>query len=138
VTERTPAAVVQTIGGSVVATVDAGGRVLQIGGALPPGLVTVTDVPLPLAEGRRVPTTVRGALRLAIAASKRIPGALTSVSTQLEATLSAGGRVRFGSLDDLDEKLLSVATVLARVDLTGLDVLDVEVPGSPTVSRGRG
>jgi hypothetical protein len=57
------------------------------------------------------------------------------VSTDLEVTLTSGVLVRFGALDDLDEKLVAVATALARVDMRCADVLDVKVPGSPTVSR---
>ena len=136
VTERTPAAVLQSAApGLPLALVDASGRVLQIGGAVPPGLVTVTDVPPVMREGAELPEKARAALRIALAAPQRAPGAITTVSTRLEGTLIGGGVVRFGSLDHLDEKLVALATVLARVDTSCLGVLDVKVPGSPTVSR---
>jgi len=135
VTERTPAALLDSGPGLPQAAVDAEGRVLQIGGLLPPGLVTVTGVPPTLAEGERLPTVGRDALALALTVAERVPGAIRSVSPTLEAELAAGGVARFGSLDEIDEKLQSLATVLARVDMTCADVLDVKVPGSATVSR---
>lgn len=135
VTERVPAALVASTPQRPRAVVDADGRVLQIGGLLPAGLVTVTGVADELHEGEPLPEAGRDALELALTASNRLPGAVRSVSPHLEAELAAGGVARFGSLDRLDEKLQSLATVLARVDMTCADVLDVKVPGSATVSR---
>ncbi|HEY8547555.1 MAG TPA: FtsQ-type POTRA domain-containing protein [Acidimicrobiales bacterium] len=135
VTERAPVALLDSGPGLPQAVVDAEGRVLQIGGELPGGLVTVTGVPATLAEGQPLPEVARDALELALRASARLPGEIRSVSPALEAELAMGGVARFGSLDRLDEKLLSLATVLARVDMTCADVLDVKVPGTATVSR---
>jgi cell division protein FtsQ len=135
VTERTPAAVLFSGPGLPRAAVDAAGRVLQIGDPLPPGLVTITGMPATLREGEQLPAVGRDALELALAASIQVPGAVRSVTPGLEAELAAGGVARFGSLDQLDEKLQSLATVLARVDMTCADVLDVKVPGTATVSR---
>lgn len=135
VTERVPAAVLESNPGAPRALVDATGRILQIGRDMPPGLVTITGVPPVMREGEQLPEEARDALRIAVAAPVQVPGALTTVSTRLEATLTSGGRVRFGSVEDLDEKLTAVATALARVDLRGLCMLDVKVPRSPTVSR---
>ena len=134
--ERVPAAVLQSAPGLPLAVVDAEGRVLQIGGSVPPGLVTITGVPRKMREGRPLPASARDALTLALAAPALVPGAVTTVSQTLEATLTSGGVVRFGSIDDLDEKLATFAAVLARVDTSCLGVLDVKVPGSATVSRG--
>ena len=136
VTERVPAAILQTTGPDLpLALVDATGRVLRIGGPVPPGLVTVTGVPRAMGEGEQLPEEARAALKIALAAPPRAPGAFRSVSTDLEGTLNSGVLVRFGSLDDLDEKLIAVATALARVDMSCADVLDVKVHGNPTVSR---
>lgn len=134
--ERAPAAILQSpLPGQPLGLADAEGRVLQIGGPVPFGLVTVTGVPAVMHQGEPVPPTVRDALRLAVTAPVVVPGAVTAVSLDLEATLTSGGVVRFGSLRDLDEKLVALATVLARVDTSCLGVLDLKVPGSPTVSR---
>jgi cell division protein FtsQ len=135
VTERTPAALVQLGTGLPPAVVDAHGRVLDVGGPVPPGLVTVTRGPGRLTEGATVPATVRDALRVAVGAAERAPGAVVSVSPDLEATLAGGGVVRFGSAEALEEKLVALATVLSDVDLTDLAVLDLRVPSSPALTR---
>lgn len=44
-----------------------------------------------------------------------------------------GGRIRLGDLRDVDRQLLAAATVLARVDLTDLVLLDLRVPSNPVV-----
>lgn len=134
--ERAPAVVLQSTPDLPLAVVDAEGRVLQIGGSVPPGLVTITGVPREMHEGGPLPASARDALTLALAAPALVPGAVSTVSQTLEATLTSGGVVRFGSIDDLDEKLATFAAVLARVDTSCLGVLDVKVPGSATVSRG--
>jgi hypothetical protein len=43
--------------------------------------------------------------------------------------------VRFGSVDDLDTKLMALATVLARVDLECLDSLNLAVADHPALTR---
>jgi cell division protein FtsQ len=135
VTEREPAAVVQPQPGGSAAVVDATGRVLSMAGLPLPGLITVTGAPGRLAEGERVPTTVRDALAVAVGAAQRVPGAVASVSQDLEATLAQGGVVRFGSTAELEEKLVTLATFLSDVDLTNLAVLDLQVPGRPVLTR---
>lgn len=135
VRERQPAAVVQTRGDLPQVVVDQEGRVLDVGGPVPPGLVLVTGVGDGLAEGEAVPARARDALRIALDAPRRVPGAIASVSTELEATLTGGGVVRFGSAAALEEKMVALATVLARVDMSNVAVLDLGVPGNPTITR---
>jgi hypothetical protein len=60
---------------------------------------------------------------------------VTSVSSDRDAVLAAGGEIRFGSTDDLDDKIVAVDTVLADVDISCLELLDVRVPGSPALTR---
>lgn len=135
VTEREPAALVQVDPALPPAVVDGTGRVLDVGGQVPPGLVTVIGGPSRLVEGEVVPATARDALRVAVGAAQRVPGAVVSVSRDLEATLTGGGLVRFGSTAALEEKLVALATVLSDVDVTNLAVLDLRVPGSPALTR---
>jgi hypothetical protein len=45
------------------------------------------------------------------------------------------GRVQLGDGRELEAQLVAAATVLARVDLSCLDVIDVRVPASPVVRR---
>jgi hypothetical protein len=60
---------------------------------------------------------------------------VASVSSGLDAALAAGGEVRFGSVEDLDDKIVAMETVLGDVDTTCLELLDVRVPGSPALTR---
>jgi hypothetical protein len=78
---------------------------------------------------------VRDALDVAQTVNARLPGAVTAVSTDLEATLASGGVVRFGSLDDIDDKTVALATVLAGVDLECLAVLNLAVADHPALTR---
>ena len=55
--------------------------------------------------------------------------------TDLVLDLAAGGRVRLGDPGDLDDKLVSLETMLARVDLRCLAELDLGVPSAPALSR---
>lgn len=50
--------------------------------------------------------------------------------------LAVGGTVRMGDTSQLDEKLVSLETVLARVDLRCLAELDLGVPSAPALTRG--
>ena len=136
VVERQPAAVLQVSDdpAAPLALVDATGRVLEIG-AHPEGLIAVTEVPTGLEEGGRAPAAARDALRIAAAASQRMPGTIISLTVGLEATLGSGGVVLFGSTDDLDAKLTALSTVLARVDLECLDSLNLAVPDHPALKR---
>jgi cell division protein FtsQ len=136
VTERAPVAVVQLSEqvGAPQALVDGSGRVLDIGAQLP-GVVMVTGAPPGLSEGQEVPGVVRDALDVAETVNARLPGAVTAVSTDLEATLASGGVVRFGSLDDIDDKTVALATVLAGVDLECLAVLNLAVADHPALTR---
>jgi cell division protein FtsQ len=136
VTERQPAAVLQVSEdpAAPLALVDATGRVLEIG-AHPEGLIAVTQVPPELGEGDLVPSEARDAVRIAVASSQRMPGTIVSLTVGLEATLGSGGVVLFGSVDDLDSKLMALSTVLAGVDLECLDSLDLAVPDHPALRR---
>src|SRR5690606_24305857 len=53
-------------------------------------------------------------------------------------TVGHPGRVRLGDGRALADALVAADTVLARVELTCLDVIDVRVPSSPVVRRAEG
>jgi hypothetical protein len=121
--------------GSPAAVVDRHARVLEIGGEVPFGLITVTGLEGGLREGGRLPEPMEPALQLGVAVNERLPGAVVAVDSQLDATLAGGGIARFGSTDELEEKLVALDAVLSDVDLSGLAVLDLRVPSSPSVRR---
>ncbi|HEX6417512.1 MAG TPA: FtsQ-type POTRA domain-containing protein [Acidimicrobiales bacterium] len=146
VTEREPAALVGLPGGRV-AVVDAGGWVMTVapeGTAGPEaglraegegGAPVVTGVRGRVVAGERLREDGRDAVTVAVALGERVPGAVASVSTALDADLVAGGTVRLGSTEQLDAKVTALQTVLGDVDLACLEVLDVRVPGSPALTR---
>ncbi|HEY8525907.1 MAG TPA: FtsQ-type POTRA domain-containing protein [Acidimicrobiales bacterium] len=152
VTERTPAAVVPIGAGEAagegeqdaevrLALVDATGRVLTDDApadAATAGLPALTGVRGPLTPGETLGRDAREALTVVAALTEALPGTVTEISTDLEATLATGGRVRFGTAEDLGDKIVAVETMLADVDLAGLDVLDVRVPGNPVLTRNGG
>jgi cell division protein FtsQ len=134
VTERQPVAIVAA-GEGRVGLVDEDGRVLQITRQAPVGLPAVTGVGRRITEGEELGNGARDALMVVRALGERLPGVVASVSSDLDASLAAGGQIRFGSTDDLDDKIVAVETVLADVDIACLEVLDVRVPGSPALTR---
>jgi cell division protein FtsQ len=134
VTEREPVATVE-VAEDRVALVDEDGRVLEVTRQPPAGLPEVTGVRGRIAEGDELGRAARDALAILRALRERLPGVVASVSPDLDAVLASGGEIRFGSTDDLDDKVVAVETVLAEVDTDCLELLDVRVPGSPALTR---
>lgn len=134
VTDRAPVVALDR-GERDAVLVDASGRILDIGGPLPEGVVTLTGVDDQLGEGRDLPSTATPALDLAVALTQRLPGQVTSVTIDLDASLSVGGIARFGSLEDLRDKLVALQAALSDIDLSCLDVLDLRVPSSLALRR---
>lgn len=135
VVERTPIAVVTAAGGGWAA-VDRDGRVLSVGPEALPGLPRLDRVQAPAEPGARLDPAV-GALTVVAALPPDLAAAVASVEVgdELALHLHAGGAVRVGAPDDLEAKVLAIATVLAEVDLASLAELDVSVPGSPVLTR---
>ena len=152
VSPRRPVAKVQ-VTDDRVALVDAEGVVVSIetvpavgegesaggpAGAEPGAPLVLTGIEGPIAEGRSLDEGARDAIAVASAVTERLPDTVASVSTALDAELVQGGVVRFGSTEDLAEKVTAVKTVLSEVDTTCMAVLDVRVPGSPALTRNQG
>ena len=121
------------------AVLDADGRVLEVRDARPPGLVAVEGVgragpPGSTLAGAAGPLQLVGALSPALAARADAVVALQGGEVALR--LRPSGTVRFGPPVDLMAKERAAETVLAQVDASGLDVLDVRLPSSPALTRG--
>jgi cell division protein FtsQ len=142
VTERVAVAVVQ-VTDERAAVVDAEGWVVSIESrsadapADPAGPLVLTGIDERVAEGEQLSEEARAALAVASALAERMPGAVSGVSTDLDAELVDGGFIRFGSVEDLDDKVTAARTVLDDVDITCLELLDVRVPGSPALTRNQ-
>jgi len=135
VTERVPLASVARPGGGV-ATVDATGRVLTWQGGAAPGLTLAAPV-TPGRPGTALPSAARPALVVASALPATIAGRVQEVAVDARGmvSLDLGGRLSamLGSTQDLQAKLIAVASVLAGAHLSGAAMIDVTVPDEPTV-----
>jgi len=136
VTERGPIALLAPEAeGHPGAVVDATGRIVDVGGPEIAGLVQLTGLNPRLAEGGRIPARGREALALAVALSRRLPGAALAVDADLEVSLAVGGIARFGNSEQLEAKLVALETILSDVDTDDMAVLDLRVPSNPTITR---
>jgi cell division protein FtsQ len=137
VRERTATAAVR-ITDTRWAEIDDSGRVLALADAAPEGMPAVKGVEGRIAEGEKLPPVAADALAVLEVVTEAAPGAVVEVGTDLDVTLAFGTVVRFGSVDDLDDKVAALTTVLARVELDCLASLDLRAPGSPALTRYAG
>lgn len=143
VRERRPAASVRGAGEGWM-LVDASGRVL---GAIPlpdPKLPAIENTPRALHPGDQLAAMAQAPLAVA----RRIPSERVN-QVRVVAILEDGsielrlmprdktppGIVRFGAADQIDAKLIAAFTILDKVDLRRLAVIDVRVPSAPVVTR---
>ena len=150
------AAIDRSIGGSVVVTVtereamvavpagsrhvlvDATGRQLEMVDQRPEGWIDIAGVEASGVPGELVDDDVLDVVEVVDAVAPTLREAIPAIvrrNGELWLTLEVGGEARIGDTRDLDAKLLAVETILARVDLACLAVVDVRVPDAPTVSR---
>lgn len=108
------------------------------GAGAPERTLVLTGISGRIAEGEPLDEGAQDAITVASAVAEHLPDTVASVSTDLDAELPQGGVVRFGSTEDLDEKITAVKTVLSEVDTTCMALLDVRVPGSPALTRNQG
>ena len=136
--ERTAAAVATAIGGGWV-LLDHTGRVLA-GLSAPPGDLPLLDgIPPAGPPGSRLARVGRPALAVAAALGSDLRARVVLVVAQgggdVELRLRPEGSVRLGRPDRLAEKLTALRTMMARVDLRRLAVLDLRVPTNPVLTR---
>lgn len=139
ITEREPAAQTISTDGSVVTIVDAEGRVLDVVDGPREDLVAVIG-----AQGSTVPGGWLASSALdAIAVAAAIPPSLAPQVNEVEVTslgsiellVDGVGAAVLGKSVDLDMKFTALATMLEQVDLTCVDVLDLQVPTVPVLTR---
>lgn len=139
-TERAPAALV--VDGEQRMVVDATGRVLAVVPAAAPvgpgeGLVTVDGV-APAPPGATLEPAGEGALAVATAITPALATRVERVSAVadgVEVALRPAGRVRLGRAEDVDEKLATLTTVLAEVQLDCIATIDIRVPDTASLTR---
>ncbi len=137
VTERRAVAAL-TVDAANWLVLDATGRVLEARSSRPTDLVVLAGVGVTAAPGETVPAALPGlALAGYVTADLRpwIIEVVTNPDGTLEAVLQNDIRVSFGSQAHLADKMIGLATVLTRVDLTDLQHIDLQVPNSPVLTR---
>ncbi len=141
VIEEVPLLQVRT--GDVVRIVSRSGRVLPESAAGADALALLdtgdADVLAGVEVGGRVPEPVAATLvvqqRMGPALRERLAVVSLGGGGLLSFDLADGATVRFGSVEDVAAKLVAVESVLTQVALECLDVLDVQRPDRPTVTR---
>lgn len=136
VTERI--GVVAVPAGERFALIDRSGRQLEMTEAQPDSFLPVSGVDASGVPGQPVDDAALAVVALVDALRPTVRDAATGIAYEddrLLLDLAVGGRADLGDGRDLDEKLLALETVLARVDLRCLAVIDVQVPEAPTVRR---
>jgi cell division protein FtsQ len=117
---------------------DATGRVLETRTQRPVDLVVIGDLGVQAQPGETVPAAL-GGVTLAGYVTTDLRSWFVEILIQpdatIEATLHQGIRVSFGTQARLSEKVISLATVLTRVDLRDLEHIDLQVPTSPVLTR---
>ena len=143
VTERRAAASARARGGGWM-LVDDSGRLLARQRLPQEGLPAIEGGTWADTPGGELDRPARDALRVAVAIPADRVAAVPVVAVlpggTIELRLAAqgkqpGGVVHLGSVEQLDDKLRAVFTVLDRVDLRGLATLDVRVPSAPVITR---
>jgi cell division protein FtsQ len=143
IVERVPVAGLFRADGRL-ALVDADAHVLEVVPPVGSGVVGIAGLP----DGHRPGDVVDGPGPAAIALAGAIPvelrGRVVHVAVSEAGALSLDlvveegeppAEVRFGPGGGLAEKLRALVTMVASADLRGVDVLDLEVPGAPALTR---
>lgn len=122
------------------ALVDSTGRVLELVASRPADLVAIFDLEGTDKPGTLVPASGRDVLAVAEAVPPSLRSRVAGVrSTEgdggIEILLEGDASLVIGSTDRLAEKFQSALTILARVNTSGLQTLDVRVPDSPVLTR---
>jgi cell division protein FtsQ len=137
VVERDPVATLPVTGGGWV-VVDEEGRQLERVDTPSPDQLLLGGVEATGVIGSPVGPGPQGVLDLLEALTPPVRAAVSGVGLDgedLVLDLASGGRVRLGGTSNLDDKLVSLETMLARVDLRCLGELDLGVPSAPALSR---
>lgn len=136
VAERGPSAVL--VAGGRYALVDDHGRQLEIVDERPEGYMPVSGIEGSGVAGEPAPSEALPVIALLDALPAEVEEQISQVALEggeLFIELKAGGRANFGDGSELGPKLQSLETMLARVDLSCLGVIDVRVPAAPVLTR---
>lgn len=142
VVERTPVlAVPMQADPSQLMLVDVTGRQLEaisLDAALPNGVLPVQGLAVNGIAGQPsgVEALTAAAVMHGLSAEVRLLASALEVSDGLVSlVMPDGAKIKFGDQRLLEEKMVAVETLFARVDMRCLHEIDVRVPAAPTVTR---
>ena len=121
------------------AIVDETGYQLEVVPERPANFVPVGGIEASGVPGQPLPPQGVGVIALVQALTPNVAAATEQVMIdhdgQLAIALTTGGQALFGDERELEAKLVTLETMLAMVDLSCIDSIDLRVPDAPTVSR---
>jgi POTRA domain-containing FtsQ-type protein len=139
VTEETGRFVVSAAGGQWD-TLSTDGRVLSVSPARPPGLLLLSVPRAPGAPGTVLPASDASGLVVASTLPASFAAQVTAVTVEpagwVRLALTTPIAVNIGAPTQLTAKYEDVSSILAGAALHDGDVIDVSVPGAPTVTPG--
>jgi cell division protein FtsQ len=136
--ERTPIASAM-LTNHKFALIDAKGRVLSIVDLRPGGVVALSGVGSVPSPGGYLSSRAQGIVATASALPIDLLSRVASIGQNaldgIVLHLIKGPVVVVSSATDLRQKMVSLATVLARTQLAGIVTIDLRVPSSPVLTR---
>ncbi len=139
VEERVPVAALPTPVGLVL--LDRSGRQLETVDVAPTGFVPIHGIEASGIIGTPAPPAAQGAMHLISALGPELSEKIDSVyfeGNELNLALRGGGHVLMGTDSGLTDKLVSLETMLSKVDLRCLWQIDLRVPTAPALLRVSG
>lgn len=139
ITERDPLLALVSPSGFVL--VDYWGRQIERADVRPDGFLPVEGITASGELGMMAPSESALPINFIQALPEHLGPEITAlevVDGELLVDLEAGGRANFGGSDQLGRKFQSLETVLTRVDLSCLAMLDLRVPAAPALRRADG
>lgn len=137
VTERAAVAVAPVKGGGW-ALLDRTGRVLEVAPDRRADIIGIAGTEVAVKPGRSIGPTAGDALAVAAAVPPHLHDRVREVMSaggEVELRLAPAGLVRFGPAEQLAAKVQTLETMLAKVDLRRLAVLDIRAPSAPVLTR---
>jgi cell division septal protein FtsQ len=139
VTEEIPRFVVSMAGGTWE-SLSGDGRVLSASATRPAGLLLLTIPEVPGSPGAQLSNKDAAGLRVAASLPASFAAQVTGVTVEpagwVQLALTTPILVDLGSTAQLTAKYEAVSSILAGATLHNGDVIDVSVPGAPTVTSG--
>lgn len=118
--------------------VDEAGRQLEAVSQIPPGVYLAEGIHATTEPGQPAPSESLNAAAVVQGLSSLVADLTNRISIVdglVSVVMHDESRIRFGDANLLEEKVIAVETLFARVDMRCLHEIDVRVPAAPSVTR---